>query len=268
MFHKTFTSTIRGMLRSRLCRISFVLLFLFSFFLHSTYRIGYHDVMYLNYLPTVFNCVEFVFLFTAVCMLPVVAVTVTYDKDNQMYDVIMASRSNPAGYVAAKLLALLAVFYAASLLMLTVNFLTFFIFEHDIMSRTFIPFGETLLRFAVIFLYYTVPVGLFFVSLVAAVTLLARRRVAGIVAGALYIVAAHFVQDRFFTLPPSAISSFLDGMSPSPYLAPIQEIGNLEALLVPDGGALVTALCYLALGLLLALLFGVVLPKCRKNLFA
>ncbi len=66
--------------------------------------------MYLNYLPTVFNCVEFVFLFTAVCMLPVVAVTVTYDKDNQMYDVIMASRSNPAGYVAAKLLALLAVF--------------------------------------------------------------------------------------------------------------------------------------------------------------
>lgn len=248
------------MLRSRLCRISFVLLFLFSFFLHATYKIGSHDVKYLNYLPTVFDCVMFVFLYTAVCMLPVVAVTVTYDKVNQMYDVIMASRSNPAGYVAAKLLALLAVFYAASLLMLTVNFLTFFIFEHDIMSRTFIPFGETLLRFAVIFLYYTVPVGLFFVSLVAAVTLLARRRVAG-------IVAVHFVQNRFFTLPPPAICSFLDGMSPSSYLAPIQEIGNLEALLVPDGGEFVTALCYLTLGLRLALLSGV-LPKCRKNLFA
>ncbi len=266
MFYKTFTSTIRAILRSRLCRISFALLFLFSFFLHAANKVGVpgatprFDNVMIDYLPTVFNCVTFVFLYTAVCMLPIVAVTVTYDRDNQMYDVIMASRSNPAGYVAAKLLALLAVFYAASLLMLAVNFLTLYLFETDAMTQAVIPFGETLLRFAVIFLYYTVPVGLFFVSLVAAVTLLARRRVAGLAAGALYIIAAHFVQHRFFTLPPSAVRSFLAGST--------QETGYLETLLVPDGGALTTALCYLALGLLLALLSGAVLPKCRKNLFA
>ena len=40
------------------------------------------------------------------------------------------------------------------------------------------------------------------------------------------------------------------------------------ARLAAERGALTTALCYLALGLLLALLSGAVLPKCRKNLFA
>ena len=290
MFASIYKSTIKSILRSTLFRTTFVFMLVVAVFIRMGDRcsipLGNNEfVTYIKYLPILFRCSYWMQLVVMAAMLPVLAVFAIYDKDHMVYDIELAAGIKQGAYMLARGLAFLALYSACLLLMTIVNFLSYFFLDT---VNAQIPIPETAARIAALFAMMNIPVGLFFVFAIIAVTVLTRSKAAGISAGVVYIMGAHFIQGRFFTLPPSGVGRFLvekqsvvrDVLAPMNDPRAILEMlergeplaryhsGDLSLLLHLDAAALTEIMVYMGLGALLIVILSVLLPKLSKNIFS
>ena len=289
MFRTIFRSTIKGISRSALFRIAAGFLLVVSVFIRFGRRYavplgGDEFTSYIQYLPTLFTCAYMVQMIVMIALLPVFVVFALYDKDYDMYDVALSTGMSQRRYLAAKLSAFLAIYYISSLVLTGVNFLSYYVL--DVVNAQ-IPAGETFLRVAMNFIWMSAPVGLFFVTLIACVTFATKNKAIGISIGGVYVLANHFVQGHFLSLPPSGIGAFIiekqavlrDILAPNNNPSAVKEMlangeplaryysTDLMRVFRPDAAALQEILFYIGTGAALAVLLVYVLPRIRKNIF-
>ena len=207
---------------------------------------------------------------------PIFVFQLLSDRDQDFYDITLATGVRQSSYLFGKMSALLTFYFGVTLFTVYAGYYRLY-FNYvngsngmDVHQTHF----EEIVRLAAAFFYLIVPFFLFLIMLLFAVIILSKRKLVGFIgsvgcfifAHAMYmIIATATVHDRYPQNPYSLkrlIYLLGDGAQHGPFAtAPLKNLLHLGST------ALIEIFTYLGTAAVILLLLMFLLPQIRKNLF-
>lgn len=262
MLRKIYSSTLKELLRSPVTIISCLFLLVYFFFCHSVNAIGKNGIIVPKYGATIYQYVCDSAIYIYIAFTVILTMSFLYHERNSFHDMERVTLMKMHSYLIGKALAYLTFYYIFNILLLIDIYYSSYLTKAELFSHAVFPFWPTLQAFCICYFYITIPLGIFTVGFIMALSGISKSKPIPIIAGVFfYMITSRCFQDLPFGMDLGAYYYYSRNQLGDFYSV----YKKMSRIIIPPADCLLQSAAFLLIGIACFLLLFLVYAKREKD---